>query len=80
MKVVARMVEVIGDDEWVDETIRRSVEGVLVILPGRRLIRSSLLEMTEITEAELATVEAKARPQATPRAHSVRIDEEDEAS
>lgn len=80
MKVVARMVEVIGDDEWVDETIRRSVDGVLVVLPGRRLIRSSLLGMTEITESELANVEAKAEPQEANRVHSVRIDGEGESS
>ena len=63
MKVVARMVQIIGEDEWVDETIKRSVDGVFVVLPGRRLIRSSMLGMIEITAAELATVEAKADPQ-----------------
>lgn len=81
MKVVARMVEVIGDDEWVDETIRRSVlEGVLVILPGKRLIRSRYIGTYEgITDEEIAKLEARATPQPENRPNAARIDGESES-
>lgn len=78
MKVVFRMIEIIGDEEWVDETIRRSVgEGVLVILPGKRLIRSRYIGTYEgITPEELAEVEAMATAQPDNRPSGAGIEGE----
>lgn len=38
MKVVTRIVTIIGDADWVDRTSERSIDGVLEIVPGRRAI------------------------------------------
>lgn len=75
MKLIRRLVEIIGDDEWADSTLDASLDGLGVVTPTR-LIRSTTLTEEEISETEVARLAKIAGPLKPKRPSPVRIGDE----